>query len=413
MAHSSFMRARAWLTIVFAVLSWGTLLSTASAQAQKCLVCKKVLTGKFIQAGGAKLHPHCFRCGHCRQPIEQKFRRENNQFLHTYCFRKITGLVCAHCGKVLDETWISYDGSKYHNVCYSKHVQPRCGICRLAIDSQYTTADGNKYHVHCFRQHKLPKCILCVRPLDGTFLVDPWGNRFHSQHQAWAPTCFSCGRIISQVTSRGGKRLEDGRHICRICGTTSVTTALQVRKARDTALKTLQGVGIDSFPKEVSIRLVDRYELNRLSKGLSLHANGEMRGLTQSVETLEGNKRVATRHTVHLLEHLPALELEGILAHELMHVWLFEHGVRLSLQETEGFCNLGNYLVFSRHPSPMASYLLKNLQADEDPVYGAGYRNMRKKLDRLGWERLLASIVPAQASKRDSRKKFQLPFAKP
>ena len=377
--------------------SLGAFLCFPLAAAEKCLVCKKMLTGKFIQAGKAKLHPNCFRCGHCRLPIDQKFRRENNQFLHTHCFRKITGLVCAHCGKVLDEKWVSYSGKKYHQDCYIKYIQPQCGICRLKIDSQYTSDDGLKYHVNCYRQHKLPKCILCVHPLEGTFLVDPWGNRFHSEHQGKSPTCFSCGRIISQVTTRGGRRLNDGRHICRICSTSAISTATHVRKARDSVIKVLKSVGIDSFPKEVSIRLVDRFELNRVSKGLSLHLNGEMRGLTQSVETLEGRTRVATKHTIYLLEYLPALELEGILAHELLHVWLFERKIKLRAQDTEGFCNLGNYLVYSRKPSPMASYLLKNLQDDEDPIYGVGYRNMRRKLNAQGWELLIEGLVGSVA----------------
>nr|ADI22723.1 hypothetical protein [uncultured verrucomicrobium HF0500_27H16] len=170
-------------------------------------------------------------------------------------------------------------------------------------------------------------------------------------------------------------------------------------------MKTLNSVGIGGFPREVGIRLVDRYQLNRLSKGLSLHINGEMRGLTKSVETLEGGKRVDSKHTLYLLKHLPALELEGILAHELMHVWLFERQVRLSLREIEGFCNLGNYLVFSRKPSPMASYLLKNLQIDDDPIYGGGYRLMRKQLDSLGWEKLLEKLGPVPVS--IPKKKFR------
>jgi hypothetical protein len=192
-----------------------------------------------------------------------------------------------------------------------------------------------------------------------------------------------------------------------------VTSEEQVRKARDSALKSLRQVGIAGFPKEVFIRLVDRYELNRLSNGLSLHANSEMRGLTRSIETLQGGKRVASKHTVHLLEHLPALELEGILAHELMHVWLFERKAKLSHRQIEGFCNLGNYLIFSRRPSPMASYLLRNLKEDNDPIYGAGYRDMRRQLDELGWKRLLANLAPEQESAVKPARKFRLPFGRP
>ena len=107
--------------------SLGAFLCFPLAAAEKCLVCKKVLTGKFIQAGKAKLHPNCFRCGHCRLPIDQKFRRENNQFLHTHCFRKITGLVCAHCGKVLDEKWVSYSGKSIIKTATPNTFSPNVG----------------------------------------------------------------------------------------------------------------------------------------------------------------------------------------------------------------------------------------------------------------------------------------------
>ena len=45
----------------------------------------------------------------------------------------------------------------------------------------------------------------------------------------------------------------------------------------------------------------------------------------------------------------------------------------------------------------MASYLLKNLQDDEDPIYGVGYRNMRRKLDAQGWELLIEGLVGSVA----------------
>ena len=78
----------------------------------------------------------------------------------------------------------------------------------------------------------------------------------------------------------------------------------------------------------------------------------------------------------------------------------------------EGFCNLGNYLVYSRKPSPMASYLLKNLQDDEDPIYGVGYRNMRRKLDAQGWERHWIGRF-SRFSRQDQSVKFRTPVASP
>ena len=130
--------------------------------------------------------------------------------------------------------------------------------------------------------------------------------------------------------------------------------------------------------------------------------HGNLKGFTHT----DHDHKKQPLHTIFMLFGLPKIEFEGALAHELMHVWLFERQVRLSLREIEGFCNLGNYLVFSRKPSPMASYLLKNLQTDDDPIYGGGYRLMRKHLDAHGWENLLAKFGPAPVS--TPKKKFRL-----
>ena len=370
-----------------------TNLRQVSANAAKCNSCGNLLTGKFIHAGFYKFHPKCFKCEHCQQGIDVEFRQKQSKFFHTYCFKKIQGLICRHCSKILPNTWIDYKGSKYHESCYRLHIQPHCDVCRRAIKSQFTEKEGKKYHLGCYRNHVLPKCVICVRPLDDIFLIDPWGNQFHERHDNQTPICFSCGRVISKATSNGGRRLPDGRFICGICDQTSVSTSNQVRNARDSALKILSSIGIGDFPREVGIRLVDRLELNRLTKGMSLHTQGEMRGLTKSLETLEDNRRVSSRHTIFLLKDLPALELQGILAHELMHVWLFEKNAKLNPRDTEGFCNLGNYLVFSRNPSSMASYLLKNLETDADPVYGEGFRLQKRKVNELGWPRFLAAII--------------------
>ena len=392
-----------WRFLIFSLVIFCRPIVTA---AEKCTACKKNLAGKVMRVGTQKLHPQCFRCSSCRAIIGVEYSQSRNRFFHTYCFRKVNGLVCGHCGKVLGKTWIAYDGKKFHDICYKQHVQPRCEICRLPIEKLFALEKGLKYHVGCFRRFKLPKCTVCSLSLEGTHLVDPWGNAFHAQHQGQTPTCFSCARALSPTSSKGGRRLEDGRYICGYCGATSIYTPEQVRVVRDSALKTLASVGIDGFPKEVGIRLVDRYGLNRLTKGMNLHTRGEMRGLTQSQETIEKNRRVATKHTIHLLKHLPSLEMEGILAHELMHVWLFENRVKLSLKESEGFCNLGNHLVFSRNQTPMATYLLTCLKEDQDVIYGEGYREMLKQLDALGWAKLLARLKIKKHSAEKKKPSF-------
>lgn len=361
--------------------------------AAECSLCNKTLTGRYLRIGPLVVHPHCFKCKQCGKGIQKTYRNEGNTFYHPECHQKKQGLVCGHCGKVLGQSWITASGKNYHEQCYRAFVQPKCGICKKGISDQYAEDEGKKYHIHCFKDNKLPKCTYCKVPLEGTHLKDPWGNLYHEHHRGQeTPTCFSCARVISRQTSNGGVRLNDGRTLCSFCNKYAITTMAQVDPHHRAALATLGKVGITGIPSGLTIELVDRKELARRTNGLSYHIQGGMRGLTLSEETLVGKKRKSTKHTIYLLQHMATLELEGVLAHELIHVWLFENRIKLSNAETEGLCNLGNYLTYTKAPSPMSAHFLESLNTDKDPIYGDGYRKMKKRLDEEGWPKLLASI---------------------
>jgi hypothetical protein len=374
----------------------GTLLvcMVNSLLAVQCGLCKKNLTGKYLRIGPLVVHPDCFKCKQCDKSIDKTYRNESNNFFHPECYREKRGLVCAHCNKVLGQTWITSTGKNYHEECYRKFIQPKCAHCKLPISQQFAEDGGNKYHIHCYKNNKLPKCSYCSKPLEGVHLKDSWGNHYHEHHNgAKTPTCFSCNRVISKKTSNGGVRLNDGRTLCSYCNKYAIVRPSQVLQHHHAATARLQKVGITGIPKNIKIQLVDQKELARLTNGLSYHIKGGMRGLTVSEETLVGKKRTGTQHVIYLLQHMATLELEGVLAHELIHVWLFENHIKLTPSETEGLCNLGNYLTYSQNPSPMAKHFLETLNKDKDPIYGDGYRKMKAQLDQLGWQNLLALIL--------------------
>lgn len=370
-------------------------------EAVQCALCNKTLTGKYLRIGSLTVHPQCFKCNCCGQAIDKTYRQEGNKFYRPECFRKKRGLVCAHCNQVLGKTWITSDGKNYREECYRKFIQAKCPICKLPISQQFIEHEKQKYHVHCYKKHKLPKCSVCSKPLEGTYLKDSWGNLYYEYHNGVkTPTCFSCNRVISHRTSNGGVKLKDGRSLCSFCNKYAIVQPSQVLIHNRAARATLQNVGISGIPSNINIELVDRKQLARLTNGLSYHIQGGMRGLTLSEETLVGKKRTNSSHTIYLLQHMPTIELEGVLTHELIHVWLFENRIKLTSVETEGLCNLGNYLTYSKNPSPMAKHFLQTLHEDKDPIYGDGYRKMKSKLDQLGWPRFLASIKARKDTSR-------------
>ena len=93
-----------------------------------------------------------------------------------------------------------------------------------------------------------------------------------------------------------------------------------------------------------------------------------------------------------MLFGLPRIEFEAVLAHELLHVWLYQNQITLSLTSTEGFCNLGSYLIYKNDNTHFSSIHIQAMNTSKDIVYGKGYREMKIQLEKLGWEKLIESL---------------------
>ena len=58
----------------------------------------------------------------------------------------------------------------------------------------------------------------------------------------------------------------------------------------------------------------------------------------------------------------------------------------------EGFCNLVSEATLIREKGKLASIIRENMKQSDNPVYGAGYRRMKQRLEVLGWTALLAEM---------------------
>lgn len=59
---------------------------------------------------------------------------------------------------------------------------------------------------------------------------------------------------------------------------------------------------------------------------------------------------------------------------------------------TEGLCELGAFLVYSSDKSDLAKHRIRRMPESPDPVYGNGFRLFHKKLEKMGWKKLLKEI---------------------
>lgn len=296
--------------------------------------------------------------------------------------------VCSYCKKEIRGEYLTNASGSYHPSCYREHVQPRCDYCKKPIEDSYKILDNKNYHIHCYEDHILDKCDICSKPLEGTYLTDFWGNAYHKYHSQGASECGTCGRLISENLSQGGVLLNDGRVVCGICQATAVTQD----NYRDAYLREVRRLlrqhGVDNLPDEIPVTLVDATTLKNLSKINS----EEMRAFTDHRTELINGQIVRRESHIYVLNHLPLIVFKAVLAHELLHVYLFEEDLHLSSADREGFCNLGSELVYEFDGSKMAQFQLRSMQQSKDPDYGLGYRKMSQLLNQKGWVRLLDSL---------------------
>lgn len=228
-------------------------------------------------------------------------------------------------------------------------------------------------------------CCLCDEPPHGRCVQDKWGNLAHLGHSP--RFCGSCDRILSPKGSGGAFQYSDGRFICGFCKKTAVTDGVKANRCRRRVQGLLEEKGFQGIPKNIEVVL---------SHSQSLAGHSRKRGtagLTLSRYHFTDYKRVGITHQIGILFGLPEVEFEGVLAHELLHVWQHENGVKFSPVYCEGLCELGAYLIYFTNSSELSRHFLEKMFANKDAVYGKGFRLMQKKLEVQGWAGLLADIL--------------------
>lgn len=353
-----------------------------------CSHCARPLGKRYYRAEALRFHPECYRCAHCQQSLSESFQLKKGKLYHPACYPQANQQQCAHCREALSNTWMVHERKKYHEHCYQSHYQPRCVICQQAISDRYHTDAQGAYHVACFEQHRLQPCAICQAPLKGKYLQDSWGHQACTQHGGRkTQQCHVCARLIGQATSQGGVQYGDGRIVCGLCRMSEVTTPAQIEQSRQRVLQALHAVGFDYIPNYIAVSLGDKQTLNR-----SLGRGGNCHGFTKTIErTVNGQKH--SEHSIFILYGLPRLMFEGVLAHELIHVWLNERQLNHHApREIEGFCNLGTAWIYQEDATPLANVLLERMQKSADPVYGEGYRRQLKRVQSQGWVATIAAM---------------------
>lgn len=224
------------------------------------------------------------------------------------------------------------------------------------------------------------KCETCGLPIIyGTYLVDHW-DRSH------------CGGCCSESRA------------CRFCAAPSRPTGICPKcmslAVNDMATAQRHFLKVAAFAR--TLRLVVKgqslkFELGSASAIRAKQGDDSFSdwtwGQTQSTTTILGGKQSRTVDGVTLVRGLPWPIFEGVVAHELGHVWATTHNLLFGHIEEEGICQLISHHWYRLHGTLGSDRLAEMIEADRDPVYGEGFRMMRKAQGRRPLEVYLQELL--------------------
>ena len=309
--------------------------------------------------------------------------------LSTLCAFAGASGVCGACGKPIGDSYFETGGKFYHPECFT------CDHCGKPIKGPFTVFRGKRYHTTCFEENVALRCAVCGGVIEGKYLLDHWGNAYHTRHEGNVLQCDFCQRFVVGALGDGMKRLPDDRTLCSKCAPTSVVSVREARSILSKVADDLARFGITVEPKPIELRLVGQDELARIAENRSHETKGFTDYLVKKGPF--GDVKSETIK-VYILHGMPRTQVVCTAAHELMHIWQFRNG---SLEQdpalSEGSCNFASYLILGQIGTAEAQFAIDGMLKDPDRVYGTGFRNVKRYVERQGipaWLRLLEKKNP-------------------
>ncbi|GHJ47576.1 hypothetical protein Cs7R123_49180 [Catellatospora sp. TT07R-123] len=209
--------------------------------------------------------------------------------------------------------------------------------------------------------------MICGRPLGRSWRVSLLSRPFCLIHVG-EPGCRICAEPC--VTER----------LCRPCGATAVTTQADVDREVPGIRRVLTEMGV-VLRTPVPARLVPGSYLDRDFQG----AGFKVHGYTRS----RGGEVVG----ITILSGLAQVEFGAVVAHEVMHAWLIQHGFPDAPDPlVEGLCELVAYGWLGRRADPRAALLRDGMHRRADAVYGEGFRQAYTAAQRHGVPGVLEAV---------------------
>lgn len=213
-------------------------------------------------------------------------------------------------------------------------------------------------------------CTVCGRSVGRVFLRNALGELLCSAHRVTAG-CTACGSVNGITTSHDVP-------LCRRCDHQRTIGSADQQVARDSVLQW--------FASELGPHKLEDIAVVFGQVGKSAVKQGTY-GYAKMVSY---GKRGAAE--IHIASGLHSVLCQAVMAHEYMHTLIFMNpsdftlrdAPRLDIVLEEGACQLASFLYLQSVPGPQSLHIRKSIEADPSPVYGVGFRHMRKYFAQLG-----------------------------
>jgi hypothetical protein len=150
----------------------------------------------------------------------------------------------------------------------------------------------------------------------------------------------------------------------------------------------LKTYGIDIGDQYIPASLVDKTIMSRVDD-----KHIDPNGYTYIERTTSLGITVKRSMDIFLLNGMPRMHFIATLAHELMHVWLYENAPDdMDPAFCEGSCNYAAYLVLMKFPGKESEFIRTTFRDETDSIYGDGFRGVADYVDEHGTAKWLSYL---------------------
>jgi Protein DA1 len=323
------------------------------------------------------------RCSQCNGSIRGRYYNfKGKVFCSKRCINK-TRPKCAVCGRTINRMW-RFKGKDYCSQACLDKILPKCSVCNKPV-RKGVSRKGKYYCSRECSDSTLKKCSMCGGRLRGRYMNI--GGSYYCKNCASRPRCFCCQKPAD------GASLSDGRLVCKKCMKNPVTSMEQLKKIHQEVQLLLKDKLKLKTPAEVELRIVDFPTLQKKSPNYSegielglfeykckIHTETK-KNILMGTETSRTYK-TDEKYIIYILSHLPEYKAKEVMAHELAHAWMQKYYSGISdLKIREGWAQ---YVAHDANRLMNQAYLNPHIENNKDPIYGDGYRLIKKMVDQKG-----------------------------